>query len=324
MHPVPLLGAVALALRGRPAPAPRPRWLGSAVVAPGSACRARDRRAAERDQADRGRGTTLGKWTYLLVGVLAFLETGAFIGLVAPGETAVLVGGVVAGQGRSRSRADRDRVGVRRGRRPDLYTLGRRLGRQFLVRHGPRLKITEDRLDQVEGFFDRHGGMTILIGRFIGLVRAIAPFVAGASKMPLREFLPYDVLGAGLWSAPFCLLGYFFWRSLRPARSKRTSARALAASHSRARRRRLWLDLAARSRTCARGRAALERRRAPAQRRCPVGAAAWPAARPRPAHASSARITPGELGLELTTLLALAAVGDVPVLRHRRADRHRT
>ena len=44
-------------------------------------------------------GTKLGKWTYLLVGALAFLETGAFIGLVAPGETAVLVGGVVAGQG---------------------------------------------------------------------------------------------------------------------------------------------------------------------------------------------------------------------------------
>ncbi len=47
-------------------------------------------------------GEALGKWTYLLVGVLAFLETGAFVGLVAPGETAVIVGGLVAGQGRSR------------------------------------------------------------------------------------------------------------------------------------------------------------------------------------------------------------------------------
>ena len=56
--------------------------------------------------------------------------------------------------------------------------------------------------------------MTILIGRFIGLVRAIAPFIAGASRMELRKFLPYDVLGAGLWSTLFCLLGYFFWQSL--------------------------------------------------------------------------------------------------------------
>ena len=49
--------------------------------------------------ADRGRREKLGQWTYLLVGALAFLETGAFIGLIAPGETAVLIGGVVAGQG---------------------------------------------------------------------------------------------------------------------------------------------------------------------------------------------------------------------------------
>ena len=82
------------------------------------------------------------------------------------------------------------------------------------MRHGPRLKITEQRLEYVEDFFDRRGGVTILIGRFIGLVRAIAPFIAGASRMELRKFLPYDVLGAGLWSTLFCLLGYFFWQSL--------------------------------------------------------------------------------------------------------------
>ena len=75
------------------------------------------------------------------------------------------------------------------------------------------MKITEERLEQVEAFFERRGGATILIGRFIGLVRAIAPFVAGASRMPLRKFLPYDVLGAGLWATTFCVLGYVFWRS---------------------------------------------------------------------------------------------------------------
>ena len=98
------------------------------------------------------------------------------------------------------------------------YMLGRRLGRGFLVRHGPRLKITEERLRYVEDFFDRRGGVTILIGRFIGLVRAIAPFLAGASRMELRKFLPYDVLGAGLWATLFCLLGYFFWQLARPGR----------------------------------------------------------------------------------------------------------
>ena len=73
-----------------------------------------------------------------------------------------------------------------------------------MVRHGERVKITEERLEQVEAFFEKRGGATILIGRFIGLVRAIAPFIAGRLDMPLRRFLPYDVLGAGLWATTFC------------------------------------------------------------------------------------------------------------------------
>ena len=159
-------------------------------------------------------GEALGPWTYLLVGVLAFLETGAFIGLVAPGETTVIVGGVVAGQGEI-SLFVLIAITWAAAVAGDLasYTLGRRLGRGWLVRHGERVKITEDRLVQVESFFDRYGGATILIGRFIGFVRAVAPFIAGASKMPLRRFLPYDVLGAGAWAATFCTLGFVFWQS---------------------------------------------------------------------------------------------------------------
>jgi membrane protein DedA with SNARE-associated domain len=160
-------------------------------------------------------GRALGPWTYLFVSVLALLETGAFVGLVAPGETTVLVGGVVAGQGEIDLLL---LIGIvwTCAVAGDFtsYVLGRRLGREFLVRHGPRVKITEARLHQVEEFFARHGGATILIGRFVGLVRAIAPFLAGASKLPLRTFLPYDVLGAGLWAALFSLLGYLFWHSL--------------------------------------------------------------------------------------------------------------
>ena len=159
-------------------------------------------------------GQALGKWTYLAVGVLAFLETGAFIGLVAPGETTVIVGGLVAGQGVI-SLYVLIAIVWTCAVLGDVtsYTLGRRLGREFMVKHGARVKITEERLEQVEAFFERRGGATILIGRFIGLVRAIAPFIAGASRMPLRKFLPYDILGAGLWATTFCVLGYVFWRS---------------------------------------------------------------------------------------------------------------
>jgi undecaprenyl-diphosphatase len=93
------------------------------------------------------------------------------------------------------------------------FFLGRRLGRTFLVKHGAKVQITDERLHMVEGFFDRHGGKAILLGRFVGLVRAIAPFLAGSSGLALRRFLPYDIIGAGLWGSTFVLLGYIFWQS---------------------------------------------------------------------------------------------------------------
>lgn len=158
----------------------------------------------------------LGKWTYLLVTVLAFLETGAFIGLVAPGEAAVVVGGVVAGQGEIDIRLLIGLVwfAAFAGDSVSFY-LGHRLGREFLVKHGPRVQITEKRLEQVEKYMHEHGGKTILIGRFIGLVRALAPFIAGSSKMPYRRFMPYDIIGSGLWAAFFCLLGYIFSNNIQ-------------------------------------------------------------------------------------------------------------
>jgi len=159
-------------------------------------------------------GEALGSYTYILVGVMSFLEVGAFVGLIAPGEFTVIFGGVVAGQGRIDIII---LIGITwacavAGDSFSFF-MGRRLGRGFLVKHGPKVKMTEERLEQVEGFFDRHGGKTILIGRFVGLVRAMAPFIAGASKMPFGRFFPVDVIAAGLWSTVFCLLGYIFWQS---------------------------------------------------------------------------------------------------------------
>src|SRR3954469_6326553 len=160
----------------------------------------------------------LGAWTYLLVGFFAFAETGAFIGLVVPGETVMLLGGAVAGQGAI-----------------DIYLLiaiawfsawlgdttsfflGRRLGRGFVIQHGPRVGISHERFERVEDYFSRHGGKTIFIGRFISLVRAFAPFIAGSSGMRYRAFVPYSVLGTGLWSTAHILIGYFFSRSIETA-----------------------------------------------------------------------------------------------------------
>jgi membrane-associated protein len=160
----------------------------------------------------------LGTWSYVLVAVLAFLETGAFVGLIAPGETAVILGGVVAAHG------DADialmlALAWTAAAAGDLtsFLLGRRLGRRFVVRHGPRLGVTPPRLQRVEEFFDRHGPKAILAGRFVGIVRAVAPFLAGSSRMRPRAFVPWSLLGTALWSATFVLVGYAFSGSFSAA-----------------------------------------------------------------------------------------------------------
>lgn len=250
-------------------------------------------------------GGRLGSWTYLLVGALAFLETGAFVGLVAPGETTILVGGVVAGQGEIDIVALVALVWVCAvaGDLTSFY-LGRRLGRGFLEQHGGRVSITPERLVKVEDFFEKHGGKAILLGRFVGLIRAIAPFLAGSSGMPLRRFLPYDVIGAGLWGATFCMLGYLFWQSFGTVLDyAKTGALALGST--------IVVVTAA---------VMLVRfLRVPANRDRVV---AWVCAQERrpvigpvvrlgrqPARFALRRVTPGDLGLELTTLLAIGAVG---------------
>jgi undecaprenyl-diphosphatase len=159
-------------------------------------------------------GDTLGKWTYLVVGVMAFFETGAFIGLLAPGETFLILGGVVAGQGEVSLVVLFAIVWVCAIAGDFVsFLAGRKLGRRFLVKHGPKVSITEERLQTVEAFFDRHGGKAVFLGRFVGLVRAVLPFLAGSSGMPFRRFVPYDVAGAGLWAAIPLTLGYVFWQS---------------------------------------------------------------------------------------------------------------
>jgi membrane protein DedA with SNARE-associated domain len=95
--------------------------------------------------------------------------------------------------------------------------LGRKLGRRFLLTRGPRVGVTAARLERVEDFFDRHGPKAILVGRFVGLVRAVAPFLAGASGMRVRAFLPWSLLGTFVWATAFTLVGYAFHASFSAA-----------------------------------------------------------------------------------------------------------
>ena len=167
---------------------------------------------------------TLGAWAYPAVAAFAFLETGAFVGLFVPGETAVVVGGVVAAEGDVELLPLIALVWLAAaGGDLASFVVGRRLGRPFLERHGPRVRIGPERLSQVERFYARHGGSAVLLGRFIGLVRAVSPFVAGASGLELRRFLPWSLAGTLGWAATFTLVGYGFSESF--ADSGETTAR---------------------------------------------------------------------------------------------------
>jgi membrane protein DedA with SNARE-associated domain len=249
--------------------------------------------------------STLGEWTYPLVGALAFLETGAFVGLVAPGETFVILAGAVAGVGETSlvltiwivwtCAFAGDTVS---------FLLGHRLGREFILRHGPKLRITEPRFARVEQYFDRHGGKTILIGRFIGLVRALAPFIAGSSGIRYRGFAPYSVLGTGLWSLTFTLLGYFAARSLDQA-AEIAGTGTLLFGITVAVIVAIVLAIRFLREPENRQRIVAEMERRPGLRQV---LAAGRAIRPQAIFVWN-RITPGGLGLEVTTLLAVLAVG---------------
>ena len=273
---------------------------------------------AEKLIADVAAG--LGKWTYLLVGLMAFLETGAFVGLVAPGETTVIVGGVIAGQGEISLVLLIGLVWLCcvLGDTTSFF-IGRWLGRDFLLRHGPKIRIDEERVEQVESYFERHGGKTILIGRFIGLVRALSPFVAGSSGLPYRRFIPYSIIGCALWTTTFCVLGYIFYRSfdqVTAVAGKATLAFGITVALI-AGAVYLWRKLRVPDNRRALASWFERQGRRPVLR--PVAAVLGPLWRRliEPAARFTAprvrflieRLTPGDLGLELTSALATAGIG---------------
>src|SRR6267378_7890607 len=151
----------------------------------------------------------LGHWSYLLLFLGATLESAAFLGLLVPGESLVVASGVLAARGVFA--VDELIVVVALGAilGDSLgYELGRRLGRPWLLRAGRWVGLRASHLDRSEAVFARYGGPTVLFGRFIGVLRSLAPFIAGAVRMPYRQFLLYNLLGGVLWAMGCVWLGY--------------------------------------------------------------------------------------------------------------------
>ncbi len=147
---------------------------------------------------------------YYLVFLFTFLENSAFLGLVAPGETVIVIASFFAAQGHLEisyiillaffGAVFGDNVG---------YLIGRKGGRPLIDKFGYWL-ISPRKLKWAEKYFKIHGAITIFIARFTSFLRALAPLVAGISGMEYKKFLLYDFLGAVIWSIIIPLLGYFF------------------------------------------------------------------------------------------------------------------
>ncbi len=146
---------------------------------------------------------------YLVVGLLAFGESAAFIGLVLPGETAMALGGALAGTGR----AD---LGVMLAVAVGGSILGDAVGYAMGRYCGPRLRASragrwlgEQRWQRSEQLLADRGSTAVFCGRWIGILRAVVPLVAGMSRMPLGRFTTWNAVGAATWATTVVLVGFF-------------------------------------------------------------------------------------------------------------------
>ena len=145
---------------------------------------------------------------YLIVGVLAFTEAGIMAGIVLPGETAVLLGGYLAYK-KAVSLPVLLIVVIVCAIAGDTfgYLVGHRFGPRIQASRVGR-RIGEERWNRSERFLERRGGPAILVGRWVGVLRAMIPVAAGMARMPLRRFVPWTSAGAASWAVVCVVLGY--------------------------------------------------------------------------------------------------------------------
>ncbi|MDB5167250.1 MAG: conserved rane protein of unknown function [Candidatus Saccharibacteria bacterium] len=157
--------------------------------------------------------TTAGPWAaILIVALIIFAESGLLIGFFLPGDSILFTVGFLIQGGTHLhfniflafaifffAAALGDTVG---------YTFGRRVGRKIFTRRNSLL-FKQENIQKAEEFYQKHGGKTIIIARFIPVIRTFAPIVAGIGTMKYKTFLSFNLIGALLWATGITSLGYF-------------------------------------------------------------------------------------------------------------------
>ena len=150
-----------------------------------------------------------GFWTYLILFVIIFCETGLVVTPYLPGDSLLFVAGALAGAGilNIEILILTLIVAAILGDSAN-YWIGHTTGMKVLDMKYSFVK--KEHLETTRNYFHKYGGFTIVIARFIPFIRTFAPFLAGVGKMSYRWFISYNITGAVMWICAFTLTGYFF------------------------------------------------------------------------------------------------------------------
>jgi len=151
-----------------------------------------------------------GTWTYAILFVIVFCETGLVVTPFLPGDSLLFAAGALAGRGSLEIQWVLLSLGMATFAGDNTnYWIGRIVGPRLLRSEKSRF-LNRKHLDRTHAFFERYGGKTIIIARFVPIVRTFTPFVAGIGAMTYPRFLVYSVAAACLWLTVCVMGGYFF------------------------------------------------------------------------------------------------------------------
>lgn len=153
--------------------------------------------------------TLYGGWVYALLFLVVFMETGFVVTPFLPGDSLIFAAATFAARGAMNPLLMFVLLGVAAIAGDTVnYWIGRRIGQRAYT--GEIKWIKPEYMQRTHAFFEKHGGKTIFLARFVPIIRTFAPFVAGISHMSYGFFIRWNVIGGITWVAVFTLLGYYF------------------------------------------------------------------------------------------------------------------